>query len=123
MAIERPSGLLDDAHALGHHHQAGRCRDDACGRERQRLARQVRRGERQEATQAIVEDEHGIAAFHLDAATPAVDLTPQIAGACQLDQAALLHAAPQRQQRRIEVRSPGEQEGDPAPGFGRVDQP
>ena len=42
MAIERTPGLLDDADALGHHHQAGRRRDDARGRERQRIARQVR---------------------------------------------------------------------------------
>ena len=90
---------------------------------RQRIARQVRLGERQEATQAVVEDEHGVLALHLDAAAPVVDLVPQVPGTRQLDQAALLHAAPERQQRRIEARRAGEQQGDPAPGLRRVDQP
>ena len=44
VTVERTPGLLDDAHALGHHHQAGRRRDDAGERERQRIARQVRLG-------------------------------------------------------------------------------
>ena len=93
------------------------------GRERQRIARQVRLGERQEAAQAVVEDEHGVLALHLDAAAPVVDLVPQVAGPCELDQAALLHAAPERQQRRIEAGRAGEQQGDPTPGLRRVDQP
>ena len=38
VAIERAPRLLDDAHALGHHHQAGRRGDDVRGRERQRRA-------------------------------------------------------------------------------------
>ena len=123
VAIQRTSGLLDHAHALGHHHQAGRRRDDARGRERQRIARQVRRGQRQEAAQAVVEDEHGVVALHLDAAAPVVDLAPQVRRTRELDQAALLHAAPERQQRSIEVRCAGEQQRDAAPGFRRVDQP
>ena len=61
---------------------------------------------------------------HPDAAAPAVDLLPQAAvQAGQLDQAALLHAPPQRQQRRLQARSRGEQEGDPAPGLRGVDEP
>ena len=98
VAIEGTARLLDHAHARGHHHQAGWRRDDARGRERRRITRQVRFGQRQETAQAVVEDEHGVLALHLDAATPAVDLVPQIAGACQCDQSALRHAAPERQQ-------------------------
>ena len=47
--------------------------------ERERRTK-VRLGERQEATQAVVEDEHRVLAFHLDAASPVVDLAPQIPG-------------------------------------------
>ncbi len=103
VAIERASGLLDHAHALGHHHEAGRRRDDTHGRERERIARQVRRRERQEAAQPVVEDEHGVTPLHLDAAAPVVDLAPQVPRARELHQAALLHAASERQQRSIEV--------------------
>ena len=104
VTVERKPGLLDDAHALGHHHQGGWRRDDAGDREREGLARQVRLGQRQEAAQTVVEDEHGVLAVHLDAAIPVVDLAPQAAGPCELDQATLIHAAPQREQRRIEAR-------------------
>ena len=80
------------------------------------------RGQRQEAAQAVVEDEHRVLACHLDAAAPGVDLLPQALCMGELDQAALLDAAPQRQQRRLEARRAGEQEGDPAPGLRRVDE-
>jgi hypothetical protein len=109
VAIECAPGLLDDAHALRHHHQAGRHRDDSHGRERLWLADQVRPGERQESAQAIVEDEHSILAFHFDPASPFIDLAPQVPGTRELDQAALLHAAPERQQRRIDAQTAGEQ--------------
>ena len=62
------------------------------------MTRQVRFGERQETAQSVVEDEHGVLTLHFDSATPVVDLVPQIAGPCQCDQSALLHAAPERQQ-------------------------
>ena len=124
VAIERTAGLLDDAYARGHHHQAGRRRDDARGRERQRITRQVRFGERQETAQAVVEDEHRVLALHLDAATPVVDLAPQIAGrgparpvraaSCRAGASAVTTSRPGRA---------GEQQGDPAPGFRRVDEP
>ena len=65
--------------------------------------------QRQEATETVVEDEHGVAALHLDAASPVLDLASQLAGPGQLDQATLLHATPQRQQRRVEVGGAGEQ--------------
>ena len=86
------------------------------------VARQVGGREGQEAAQAVVEDQHGVLALHLHAAAPAVDLPPQVAGAIQLDQAALLHAAAQRQQGLVEVRCASEEQGDAAPGFRRVDQ-
>ena len=123
MAIERTSSLPDDAHSFGHHHQSGWRRDDTRRRKRERRARDVRLGERQEATQPVVEDEHWVLAFHLDAASPAVDLPPQVPGTLEFNQAALLHSAAKRQQRRIEVRCAGEQKGDTAPGLRRVDQP
>ena len=56
-------------------------------------------------------------------ATPVADLVTQVARPRQLDQAALPHAAPQREQRRVRARPSGEQQGDPAPGFRRVHQP
>ena len=123
VAIERTPGLLDHADALGHGHERGRRRDDSRGRERQRVGAEIRGGKRQETAQAVVEDERGALSLHLDAAAPAVDLASQVPGVRELDQAALLHAAPQRQQRRVEARSAGKRQGDPAPGFRRVDEP
>ena len=123
MPVERAPGLLDDAHARGGHHQAGWRRGDPGGRERQRLARDVRLGERQEAAQTVVEHEHGVLAGHLDSATPVVDLASQVGGSCQLDQAALLHAASEREQRRIKAGCAGEQQGKATPGLRRVHQP
>ncbi len=89
----------------------------------ERIARHVGLGERQETAQPVVEDQHGILALHLDPTAPGVDLAAQVGGAHQFDQAALLHAAPQRQQRRIQVGHAREQQGDPAPGLRGVDQP
>ncbi len=77
MPVQRPARLAHKACPLGHHHQRGRHRHHAGGGERQRSARDIGRGERQEAAQAVVEDEHRVLAFHLNAATPAVDLRPQ----------------------------------------------
>ena len=96
--IERTPRLLDHAHAVGHHHQGGRRRGDARGRQRQRLARQVGLRQRQEATEPIVENEHGVRAFRHVTAAPVVDLVTQVARPRQLDQAALPHAAAQREQ-------------------------
>ena len=79
-------------------------------------------GPGQEPTQAVVEDDHGVLAVRAAAADPRVQLGPQVRGPVQLDQAADLDAASQRQQRRIEARRPGEQEGDPAPGLRRMDE-
>ena len=123
MPVERAARLAQKAHALGHHHQRGRHRDDACGRERKRFARHVGRGQRQEAAQAVVEDEHRVLAVHLDATAPVVELAPQVLRMGELDQAALLHTAPERQQRRIEPGRAGEQQRDPTPGLRRVNQP
>ena len=121
--VDRTPGPLDDADALGHGHEGGRRRDDARGRERQRVAREIRRGKRQEAAEAVVEDEQSVPALPHAPAAPRVDLTPEVPGALELDEAALLHAAPERQQRRVEVRGAREQQGDPAPRLRRVDQP
>ena len=78
VAVHRAPGLLDDADARSHHHQGRRRRDDSSGREGHGLAREVRLGERQVAAQAVVEDQHRVLALHLDAATPFVDLPPQV---------------------------------------------
>ena len=86
------------------------------------MAGQVRGRERQEAAQAVVEDQPGVLAVHPDAA-PAVDLVPQVPGAGQLDQAALVRAPPQRQQRRLWAGGVGEEQGQATPGLGGVDQP
>ena len=64
----------------------------------------------------------GVLAVHPDAA-PAVDLVPQVPGAGQLDQAALVRAPPQRQQRRLWAGGVGEEQGQAAPGLGGVHQP
>ena len=122
MTVEGAPGLFDHADAVGHHHQAGGRRVDARVRQRQRLARQICGRERQEAAQAIVEDEHRVLALHLHAAAPTGDLVKQVAGAIQFDQPALLHAASQRQQGLIEVRCPGKERGDAAPCFRRVNE-
>ena len=120
VAIEGTTSFLDNTYAISQHHQTGRCRDDTRSCEGQWMTRQIRFGERQETTQSVIEDEHGVLTLHLNTATPAVDLAPQISRPCQLDQSALLHAAPERQQRCIEARRSGEQQRDPAPGLRRV---
>ena len=106
VTVQRKPGLLDDAHALGHHHQARRRRDDPGRGKRQGIARQGRLAQREKAAEAVVEDEDGALAGHLDAPAPGVDLAPQLDGLRELDQAALLQAAAEREQRRIEVDAP-----------------
>ncbi len=123
VAIQRAPRLLDHAHARRHHHQRRWSRHDARLRKCQRFARQVRLRQRQVAAEAVVEHEQRVLAFDLDTAAPGVDLPPQIAGAIVLDQAALLHAAAQGQQRCIGSRCAREQQRDPAPGLGCVHQP
>ena len=123
MAIERAPGLLDHADSLGHGHEGGRGRDDSRRGERQRVAGEIRGGKRQETAQAVVEDEGCALSLHLDAAAPVLDLASQVQGVHEFDQAALLHAAPQRQQRPGGTRRAGKQQSDPGPGFGRMDEP
>ena len=96
--VDRAPGLLDDADALGHRHEGGRRRDDARRRERQRVGREIRGGERQKAAHPVVEDEQGIPALPHAAAAPLVDLAPEVPGSPELDEAALLQAAPEGQQ-------------------------
>ena len=92
------------------------------GRERQRIAGQVRLGQRQETAEAVVEDEHGVVAVDRDAAAPALDLVPQVPGPGQLDEATLVHAPPKRQQRSVEARQRREEQGEAAPRLGCVHQ-
>ena len=60
-------------------------------------------------------------------AAPLVDLVREVPGAPQLDEPALLQAAPEGQERGVEVEArraaSGEEQGDPAPGLRRVDEP
>ena len=125
VAIQRAAGLFDQADALGHHHQAGWRRRDACGRQRQWLAGHIGFRERQKTAHAVIEDQHRVAALDFDAAAPLVDEAAQLVIATQLDQSALFQPAPQCQQRGIgsiaAIR--GKQHGQATPGFRRVYQP
>ena len=98
VVVEREPRLLDDADAFGQHEQARRRRDDSGSRKRQGIARQGRLGQREKAAEPVVEDEDGAVARHLDAPAPGVELPSQLARPGELDEAALLHAAAQREQ-------------------------
>ena len=124
VAIQGAAGLFNQADTLGQHHQAGRRGSNPRVGQRQRLAGQVSLGKGQETTHAVVEDQHRITTHDLDTATPVVDQATQHVAALQLDQSALIQAAPERQQRGIIACCAllGKHQGHATPGFRRMNQ-
>ena len=122
--VDRTPGLLDDADALGHRHEGGRRRHDSRGRERQRVAREIRLGERKEAAHPVVEDEQRHPRSGPRRRRPSSSIWLRRFPAC----ASSTRPRCSRPRRSVSndasrLRRVGEQQGDPAPRLRRVDEP